>query len=254
MNFKPIYLRWLIEHIDHYIFISEEAKELEKKLMASNLNNQDLNVLSDYYNRFVELFDSDPFRVHFGIYNKEKGIITKEIEYYLDENKYGIKLPLQFFSDYGIPSKCSLLESSETKKEEINKYYKELNDDVNISYQRINLKMKSKNYATHSIKYIVLLLCVVDFIYSVWFYREEITHFNLNNNIHLWMAIAFIISIILIIFGLLDIPSFIRSLLIKKLIRDLKRSEMNTSQIGECINATYSDLRKCYSYKIGGGE
>jgi hypothetical protein len=252
-NFKPIYFRWLTEHLDHYYFVSDKAKELKQKLLELSAGNtQDTAAMNASFNRFLELFDNDPYFTELGMKHKEKGIITDEYEYYLEENEYGIKLPIQFFKDFGLEAKYSLLEARDAKKAEAGKFLDTLKNDSDQACQSVYTELKKMKFSSSYVKYIILLLCTAYLGYSFWHYREELLHFNINDNINLWMGISFLLSVILVLFGLLDIPKFIRMLRIKRLINDIKISKIKKETVSESIDMTFNNLKKCYPQKAGG--
>lgn len=83
MSNVPFFLLdWLKENLEHYQFVSQEAKELKEKIKTVELKQDEKNIEGEqYYWEFIEKLESNPFTTYTRK-GEEASILTNDFYYY----------------------------------------------------------------------------------------------------------------------------------------------------------------------------
>lgn len=96
-----IYLRWLQQNTEHYLYRTEEAERLREKIEAcGEESEEDLLALNEYYLEFVRLFERNPL-CGTNAQGEEAAILSESFYYFLYENDHQQYIPMKIFLDYG---------------------------------------------------------------------------------------------------------------------------------------------------------
>lgn len=236
---KTMYGMWLKNNLDHYRFVSGQARDLQKKLLDLQVNTvEDEEILKDYYIQFCNMMVRNPFIFFLGMESNQKyDIVTYEEEFFLVENQYGVFVPIKFLKENNIPISYSFTDEkkqAEIKAEEIKKWNSEvlgkLKLDVDGLFKTKNIAKKDKFYTA----LVFLLLCG----YFYFSNPAMLQAFSFKNIFQVAGALLICIVLLIFILGIVEYKAAIR---LKKAQKDWSTCQalenfigILPQKIGEC--------------------
>jgi hypothetical protein len=236
----PLYGIWLVENNQHYEFLSTSAIALRHHLdELSKKEDVGDNEYIEVYYEFVMLFYNNPITLKIGLVNRDEcHILTHELEYYLQENSYGIPLPIAFAKQYG---NMQSVEFTTQRNEALAEHHKvsglfrEIGKKLEILNQREkkSLMKKIKGFFSALFSLLVIIMLLLSILRNLDGVFDLI---NLNPSILSVVLVLNTVLMILILANVLKASSVVLSQVrsdkyYREFVNRMKRHEENIKNI-----------------------